>query len=177
MKAGFIAFALAGLLSAAPALADTINFNQLPTGDLGTGAVTVDGVTFDGSVNLYNTSQFVFPTAGGSICSYDPNAESCSNDMTVKFNGKVKRLRLASAGHAAGDSVTISVFRGVNNLGSVTITANQAINLRSFGRVTKLVFDDNSTASGYNFGKFRFTRPPVIAKDQATTNPRRAKRK
>ena len=176
MKAGFIAFALVGLLSAAPALADTINFNQLPTGDLGTGAVTVDGVTFDGSVNLYNTSQFVFPTAGGSICSYDPNAETCANDMTVKFNGKVKRLRLASAGHAEGDSVTISVFRGVNNLGSVTITANQAINLRSFGRVTKLVFDDNSTASGYNFGKFRFTRPPVIAKDQATTNPRRAKR-
>ena len=164
MKNAYLTLAILSLLSAAPATADTIDFSQLPPDDLGSGAITVDGVTFDGAPNLYNTSPFDFTGAGGSICAFDPGAFSCANDMTVKFNGKVKRLSLATGSHNEGDSVTISVFRRSRDLGSVTITANQPINLGSFGRVTKLVFDDNSSAEGYSYGLFKFKRPATVSK-------------
>ena len=164
MKNAFLTLAILSLLSAAPATADTINFSPLTPGDLGPGAVTVDGVTFDGTQNLFNTSEFHFTASGGSICAFDPVAFSCANDMTVKFDGKVKRLSLATAGYHDGDSVTISVYRRGRDLGSVTITADQPINLHSFGRVTKLVFDDSSSGNGYTYGLFKFTRLGTVSK-------------
>jgi hypothetical protein len=164
MKSHFLSFAVAALLAAGSAGADTIDFTQLPDGDMGSGAVTVDGVTFKGEQNLYNYSAAAFVGEGGGICSLDPIDYNCQNDMTVKFNGKVKKLSLASAAYDTGDSVTISAYRGKKFVGSTTVSSDGAINLAGLGRITKLEFDDNSTGAGLAFGKFKFRRLSTTAK-------------
>lgn len=174
MKIRFLPLALVGALAAGWAQADTIDFTQLTSGDLGPGPVTVDGVTFVPDHNIYNYSDAVFPTTGGSICSLDPGAFDCQNDLTVKFNGKVKGLTLETAEHDAGDSLTISLFRGKKLLGSPVVISDGVINLRSFGRVTKLVVDDNSTGGGYALGNFQFTRLTATAKQDRDQKTRRA---
>jgi hypothetical protein len=158
MKSHFLSLAISALLAAGSAGADTIDFTQLAGGDLGPGPITVDGVTFKPDHNMFNYSEYIFPDSGGSVCSLDPVAYNCQNDMSVSFNGKVKRLSLASGAYDAGDSLTISVYRGKKLLGSTAVTSDGPINLRSFGRVTKLVFDDNSSGAGYAFGNFKFKR-------------------
>jgi hypothetical protein len=164
MKHTLCKLSVLAMLFAVPAVGDTIDFTQLPIGDLGSRAVTVDGVTFDGALRLYNASQLYFGHAGGAICASEPDPYDCTNDLTVKFNGKVKRLALEAAAFDPGDPVTISVYRGKQILGTASILPNGPVNLRSFGRVTKLVFDDNDTGHGCAYGMFKFKRLTTSAK-------------
>ena len=161
MKKLGLSVAFLGMFTAAFATADIVDLTQLPLGDQGTTSVTVDGVTFVGAIGIYNTSDFFFPNNGGSICSFNAANFDCQNDMTVKFNAKVKRVKFRAASYDDGDSVTITVYRGNRNLGNVVVNANGPINLRSFRGVTRLEFDDFSTGAGFSFGAFHFR--PVVA--------------
>ncbi len=158
-----LAFAIVSLLAFGPAVADTVDFTKLPPGNLGTKRTTVDGVTFAGPKGLFNSSSIHFPDNGGSICSFNPAAFNCENDMTIKFNGRVRRLTLAASGYDAGDQATVTAYRGKKVVGSVVLTSDQAINFKGAGRVTRLVVDDQGTGNGFGFGEFQFKRLTTTA--------------
>ncbi len=156
-----IFFAVALSVLGGFANAEMVDLGLLPAGDLGTTQTTVSGVTFSGTSGLAHINHFA--ASGGTICSFDPGSFNCANDMTVSFNGKVKRLRFSVAGAQPGDSVAVQVFRRSRDLGVVQVTADGLVNLASFRGVTRLVLDDNSTAAGISIGKIKFRRPVAIA--------------
>src|SRR4051794_17853682 len=102
--------ALFALFIATASAADTVDFTALASGDLGT-SVAVSGVTFESTTNLSNQSDQYFQAAGGAICASKGTGDNCRGNMTVNFNGKVKKLALSSAGHQSGDVGSILVYR------------------------------------------------------------------
>ncbi len=152
-----LAGVLAATLAVTPALSDTVDFTTLPAGSLGTTA-SASGVTFDSTTNLVNTSDRYFASAGGSICASKGGTANCRGNFNMRFGGKVRGLTLFSAGHQAGDVATIVVYRGANVVGSTGVAWNGKIDLRTYGRVTRIKIEYAGTEDGLAFGKVNFTR-------------------
>lgn len=153
-------FLLSTALACASASAETLNFDSLPIGDLGTTVLNLPLADIQ-STGLGSTLFAVdyFTGAGGSICAAyhpAPDATSCASDLLINFNSAVSQLSLHTAGFDDGDSVTISAYAGGTLLGSQVVTADGAVDFSTYAGITKLVFDDQSTGSGFAYGNFSF---------------------
>lgn len=81
----------------------------------------------------------------------------CQADGEMIFGAAVENLFFDIDGADVGDSVEISAFDGANTLlGSVIATVNGQLDFSGFGAITRLVFDDSSTAAGVGYSTFTF---------------------
>lgn len=130
-------------------------------------AATID---FSGANGAAHPSPLVLPEAtisssGGfvsvgfflpanSFCFSD--ASSCAFDGAIAFSDAVDNLLFDVGSFGSGDSVTIGIFSGATHLGDVSVTGNGQLDLSAFDDVTRLDFDDSSTASGVRYSTFMF---------------------
>lgn len=150
---------LSSALVCASASAETLNFESLPIGDLGSSVLNLPQAHIQ-SLGATLFAVDYFTGAGGSICAaYHPAADtsSCASDLLIDFNFAVSQLSLHTAGFDDGDSVTISAYAGGTLLGSQVVTADGAVDFSTYTGITKLVFDDQSVGSGFAYGNFSFT--------------------
>lgn len=152
-------FLLSTALACASASAETLNFEGLPAGDLGTSVLNLPQAHIQ-SLGTTLFANSAFTGTGGSICAaFHPtvDATSCASDLLITFSSAVSHLSLYTTGYDDGDSVTISAYAGSMLLDNRVITSDTAVDFSSLSGVTKLVFDDQSTGSGYAYGNFSFT--------------------
>jgi hypothetical protein len=81
---------------------------------------------------------------------------SCESDGEIVFASAVTNLTFDTDGFNPGDSVTISAFNGATLLGSVVVTSDTNVDLSAFGAITRVFFDDSSTAAGFGYSTFVF---------------------
>ena len=156
---------LSTVLACASASAATLNFETLGSVEWKPAFLGIDGAFIQGaSTNLFtiaNDPQLqLLPGAGGAICSAfrpDDDTLSCAADMQITFKTAVSNLSLQTFGYDPGDSVTISAYAGNSLLNSQIAAGDKVVDFSTLSGVTKLVFDDQSSASGFAFGKFSFT--------------------
>lgn len=159
---------LSTLLAGASASADTLNFESLGSGNLGSASAILPGAQITGTGTVLYVNEY-FAGNGGSVCSAftTSSSTSCTGDLQITFTTAVNQLSLRAIGLDEGDSVTISAYAGSSLLGSRLVAAPQdaepdpqqevVVDFSAFSGVTKLVFDDQSTGSGLAYGKFSFT--------------------
>jgi hypothetical protein len=170
----FPAILTAALIWGGASLADTLDFTGLPGGNLGPSA-SVDGATLEGlgTSNIRNKSDQYFENAGGAVCAQKGSGDNCRGNMNIRFDSKVKKLSFFSAGHQAGDTATIVVYRGKNVVGSTGFSWNGKVNLAIYGKITRIKIEYEGVEDGMAIGRFNFT--PVAAKrdrnDRTTTKP------
>lgn len=149
---------LSTALACASASAETLNFEILPVGDLGTAVADLPQAHIQSLGTTLYANEF-FTGTGGSICAaYHPAVDttSCASDLLINFNFAVSQLSLHTIGYDDGDSVTISAYAGSSLLGSQVVSADGAVDFSSYTGITKLVFDDQSAGSGFAYGSFSF---------------------
>ena len=56
----------------------------------------------------------------------------------------------------SGDSVEISAYNGASLLASLTFTVNGLADFSSYGNITRLFFDDSSSAFGVGYSTFTY---------------------
>ena len=155
---------LSTVLACASASAATLNFESLSSGNLGTSSAILPEAKISGTGTILYTNEY-FVNEGGSICSAftTSTSTSCTGDLQISFTTPVSQLSLQTIGYDEGigddrgDSVTISAYAGSLFLGSQVIAADATVDFSAYSGVTKLVFDDQSTSSGFAYGKFNFT--------------------
>ncbi|MBP6725523.1 MAG: hypothetical protein KA137_11815 [Halioglobus sp.] len=81
---------------------------------------------------------------------------SCAGDGEILFSTVVSNLSFDVDGWQTGDFVEIRAYNGPNLVGTLNATANSNLDFSSFGAITRLVFDDSSTASGVGYSTFLF---------------------
>ena len=59
-------------------------------------------------------------------------------------------------GAQSGDSVEISAYNGASLLASLTFTVNGLADFSSYGNITRLFFDDSSSAFGVGYSTFTY---------------------
>ena len=147
---GAVALAL-GLAGATPASATTLDFTGI-TDDQGTSLVLSNA-----TINAVNGTVFV-GAAGESdgFCFFLSNV--CIGNGEILFDNPISNLTFDIDGADRGDSVEITAFNGGSNLGSVIATTNGQLDFSSFGTLTSLFFDDNSTpnSAGVGYSTFQF---------------------
>jgi hypothetical protein len=159
MKFPAAAFLLSTALACASASAETLNFESLSSGNLGSSSAILPEAHISGTGTILYTNEY-FVGDGGSVCSAftTSTSTSCTGDLQITFTTAVSQLGLEAIGYDDGDSVTISAYAGKSLLGSRKVdTAYGVVDFSAFSGVTKLLFDDQSTGSGFAFGKFSFT--------------------
>jgi hypothetical protein len=155
---------LSTLLTCASASAATLNFETLSSGNLGSSSAILPEAKISGTGTILYTNEY-FAGEGGSVCSAftTSTSTSCTGDLQITFTTAVSQLSLQTIGYDEGigndigDSVTISAYAGSLLLGSQVIAADTTVDFSAYSGVTKLVFDDQSTSSGFAYGKFSFT--------------------
>lgn len=157
MKKTLIALAAVAGLATGTAQADTLDFEALATGDLGTTVLVMSNATVTGfGDSLYNLSGVYGAGSGGSICSLTA-AFTCEADMQIDFSDAISDLTFQTYGYDSGDSVAISAYAGAALLGTTVVTSDTLVDFSSFSGVTRLYMDDSSTGAGYGYGSFSFT--------------------
>ncbi len=143
---------VAAFLSMGTASAATIDFSVFSNGSQGTNVLVTPNATF-------TTTDGIYLNQGGpsDICAFNTLQGSCQEvDMTIAFTAAVSGLSFLATFFNPVDLVTVSVFNGVTNLGSVDITAAGIVDLSSFGIITSLFLEDKSTGAGYAYSEFNF---------------------
>lgn len=159
MKRTLCALAVISAL-ATTAQADTLDFESLATGDLGTTVLVLSNATVTGfGSSLFNLSAFYGAGQGGSICSLTPGF-NCQADLQIDFNNAVSGLSFQTFGYDGGDSVDISAYAGATLLGTVNVTSNTLVDFSAYSGITSLYMDDASTGAGYGYGAFNFAPVP-----------------
>jgi hypothetical protein len=87
----------------------------------------------------------------------------CQADGELVFDSAIMNLRFDIDGAQPGDSVEISAFNGAALLASFTLTDDGNYDWSSVGTITRLVFDDSSTAAGVGYSTFTYDAVPVPA--------------
>ncbi len=150
---------LSTVLACASASAATLNFESLSSGNLGTSSAILPEAKISGTGTILYTNEY-FVNEGGSVCSAftTSTSTSCTGDLQIAFTTAVSQLSLEAIGYDDGDSVTISAYAGSSLLGSRQVDTDKGVvDFSAFSGVTKLLFDDQSTGSGFAYGKFSFT--------------------
>lgn len=78
--------------------------------------------------------------------------------MEIAFIGVVSNLMFDVGGYQIGDYVDVNIF-GISNvfLGTIAVTSDVVgLDLSGFGSITRLLFDDSSTAAGVGYANFSF---------------------
>ena len=83
-------------------------------------------------------------------------SSGCETDGEILFDNPISNLSFDVDVASAGDNVEISAFNGGALLGSLTATSNGNLDFSGFGTLTRLFFDDSSTASGVGYSTFEF---------------------
>jgi len=96
---------------------------------------------------------------------------ACETDWEIVFSTAVTDLTFASFAAESGDNVVVSAYNGLSLLTSIVITANTAIDFSGFGPITRLFFNDSSTASGIAFGDFLFEQEVILDDEIAIPLP------
>lgn len=149
-----LAIAATTLVLGATAQAATLDFTEAGSGYLGTTMTSVTGATILGvgpSDDLYVGVGF----NGNSICFIA--SFICEGDGLITFDSVVANLVFESVGYGNGDSTTITAQTGsASTITSIVVEADQVIDFSAFSGIQRLVFSDNSTASGMAYGNFSF---------------------
>lgn len=112
--------------------------------------------------NLSGGTVLVGPGAAGQadgFCFLAP-VFNCQNDGEIVFSSPVTNVILDVDGADPGDSVLITAFNGVTSLGSILATADGTLDFSAFGTITRLFFDDSSTAAGVGYSTITFNQGP-----------------
>jgi hypothetical protein len=148
-----VAAACAALLSGG-AQAATLDFVGFGAGTYGS-SIVVSGATI---TNISGGNILVGPTAAGESNGFCSLGDGCEADTSIIFGSVVSSLSFWLDGSNPGDALALSVY-GIANafLGTLNFTdPDQLIDLSSFGSITRLAFDDSSTAAGYGYSRFDF---------------------
>jgi hypothetical protein len=159
---------LSTVLACASASAETLNFESLSFGNIGSPSASLPEALISGTGTILYTNEY-FVGQGGSVFSAftTPDSTSCTGNLQITFTTAVNQLSLRAIGVDGGDSVTISAYAGSSLLGSQVVAAPQdaepdpqqevVVDFSAFSGVTKLSFEDQSTGAGLAYGKFSFT--------------------
>ena len=144
-------------LTASTAFAATLDFVGFGAGQYGS-TINVSGATI---TNTTGGNILVGPSVAGyanGFCSLAMVGFSCEADTEINFNTTVSNLSFWLDGSDNGDSLALTLH-GIGDAFLTTLNftvPDQLIDLSSYGNVTRLVFDDSSSASGYGFSRFNF---------------------
>lgn len=149
----FVAGALT--LAAGSANAATLDFTELGSGTIPGATASVTGA------DLISGGNSFFVSAAGisnSICALNSSGFHCANDLTINFTSSVTNLVFQTGGYESGDLAKLSIFGLGGALTSIVdIASNGIVDLTSYGTITSLFFDDQSTAAGMTYGNFNFS--------------------
>jgi len=143
-------------VSAPAGFAASLDFGAFASGAQGSTVLNMGNATvtgFGSDLFVYRPGDFgEFPNWGG-ICSLRGD---CEHDLEIAFTGAVENLTFQSRFHQAGDQATVFAYNGLTLLGSVLVNSDADLDFSGFGAITRLFFDDNSSAAGYGWGEFVF---------------------
>jgi hypothetical protein len=122
----------------------TVNLSNAKLTSFGDGFFIVSPGTYGEANNL------------GIACANIAN-KSCEADWQIDFSTTVKNLMMSSFATDPGDNVKVSAFLKGGLRGTVTVTTDTLVDLRSFGVIDRLFFKDSSTGGGIAFGDFSFS--------------------
>lgn len=153
MKAKIIGLLLAMLISS-NAFAVVIDFTVFPQGI--TGSTTL--VTPEATFNSFSGNFFIGAAEIASeICAIGGGGGGCATDFEAIFTSIIDNLTLVTSGFQAGDYVEIFAFdSSATLLGSVIQASNGLVDLTAFSGISRLFFDDSSTAGGFGYDAFTF---------------------
>lgn len=144
---------LVAMTSASLSQAASLDFSGLGFGAINVLQVSVPGATVDSLGDGFFVNQFdQFGT--GSICGLSGN--SCEADFRITFTSAVSNLMFQTYGANTGDSVTITAFNGLTELGSTVVTTDTPVSLAALGSITSVLFDDSSRGAGLGYANFTF---------------------
>jgi len=146
MVAGAVTVAMA-----APTAAATIDFSGVQ-GSNGSPLVLPEATL----TNLTGTTVLVGSGAAGQADGFCFLSNGCEADGEIVFSTPVTNLSFDVDGWGGGDFVAISAYNGVNLLGTLNATANGNLDFSGLGTITRLFFDDSSTAYGVGYSTFLF---------------------
>lgn len=150
-------FAAAGLALAAASASDaaTITVTGFSPGyQSNTVAIAPEATITSFGTDLYFGG--AYPGEPGSFCAI--SGFGCAADMEIAFIGVVSNLMFDVGGYQIGDYVDVNIF-GISNvfLGTIAVTSDVVgLDLSGFGSITRLLFDDSSTAAGVGYANFSF---------------------
>lgn len=158
MTRTFLAAAALAVTVAAPALSDTFDFASLPSGYLGSTALSMtegEFTSFGDDIFVNNTSNWICALLSG----------SCVADLRLEFNGLASNLSFRVGGWDTGDYVLAALFDASDGLlETVAITANSTYSFASSG-IASIYFVDYSSQSGgvfYADWYFDLTGTPAV---------------
>lgn len=153
--------AAALLMSAMPASAITIDFEDVPAGSLGTSA-TFGPVTFSSPVDLLVGDYFTETGTTRALCPRSAGAFGCEGSLTVTFAEAVANLSLTVDGADTADaqlSALVTMFDGTSS--TLTFDGFQPFVARtlSFGLTSGIrsVMFSTLDPQGFSFDDFRFS--------------------
>jgi len=142
---------LAVLLSPMAANAGTIDFSGVQ-GSNGSPLVLPEATI----TNLTSSTVLVGTGAAGEADGFCFLGSGCAADGEIVFSSLVENLSFDIDGWNFGDLVEISAYNSGSLLGSLTATSNGNLDFSSFGAITRLFFDDSSTAAGVGYSTFAY---------------------
>ena len=139
-------------LLAGSANATVIDFTVFASGD--TGSTTL--VTPEATFNSFGGNFFIGAAGIDSeLCAL--SGFNCAADFEAIFVSEIENLTLVTSGAQTGDFVEIFAYDISNNLlGSATQTINGLVDLTAFSGISRLFFDDSSTAAGFGYDAITF---------------------
>jgi hypothetical protein len=154
---------LIGALTMVAAVSAHADFIDFPASTTNTGQAT----------KTYGIATFT--VTGGTVFQFAPGAIDfvhggmcgtafgvCKVDFSLDFSSAVTDLKFASDGFNPGDSTLVTAYNGMAIVASELVGSDKAIDFGAL-TITRLVFDDSSTDSGFAFGDFNYalaTRDP-----------------
>jgi hypothetical protein len=150
----------AALVAAAPSLAGAATLDFSGVQGLQASPLVLSNATL---TNLTAAQIIVGPGAAGEADGFCfIAAGSCEADGEILFSSAVTNLTFDIDGADFGDNVEISAFNGATLVGSQVFTTNAMVDFSAFGAITRLLFDDSSTAAGFGYSTFSFNQGEVV---------------
>jgi len=94
----------------------------------------------------------------GGMCGDENFVGVCTADFTMALSSQVTNLKFFTVGFNPGDTVLITAYNGLAVVGSEVVESNKLVDFGS-ASITRVVFDDSSTNSGFGFGDFSYSFP------------------
>jgi len=137
------------------AQATGLDFSTVQGSNTATVAVPGSGGGTGATINhAASGTILVGPGSAGQVDGFCFLGFGCQADGELVFDAAISNLTFDIDGASSGDSVEISAYNGASLLGSLTFTANGLADFSGYGNITRLFFDDSSTAAGVGYSTF-----------------------